>query len=133
MTYLSPEQVVVAYLTGTCGFQGVAVETPENVLGLLPFAQVTRVGGPSDYINDMATVDVDVLNTTRATSLATAILMHQRMMALRGTAVNGCVIDDVDVLMAPRWVDYGDEHLKRYVASYTITTRLGIPLSVAAS
>ena len=133
MSYLPPEQVVVAYLTGECGLVGVAVETPEDLLANLPFAMVTRVGGPTDYITDQGTIDVDVFNTIRTTALDTANLVHTRMLALRGQAVSGCVIDDVDVLMAPRWVDFGDEHVKRYVATYTISSRLGIPLSVVAS
>lgn len=133
MTYIDPEQLVVQYLTGTCGLQGVGVETPNDLLAELPFALVTRVGGGTDYITDTATVDVDVFNTDRNTASTTAQLVHVRMLALRGTQVSGCVVDDVDVLMAPRWVDFADEHARRYVASYTISSRLGIPLSVAAS
>ena len=133
MTYLPPEQVVVTYLTGSCGLVGVAVETPQSLLTELPFALVTRVGGPTDYITDMATIDVDVFNTDRSTALASANAVHLRMLALRGHQVSGCVVDDVDVLMAPRWVDFQDEHVRRYVASYTLYTRLGIPLSVVAS
>lgn len=133
MTYLPPEQVVVTYLTGTCGLKGAGVETPNDLLANLPFALVTRVGGPTDYITDQGTIDVDVFNTTRSTASDSIGLVHNRMLALRGTAVAGCVVDDVDVLMGPRWVDYADEHARRYVATYTISSRLGIPLSVAAS
>lgn len=133
MSYLPPEQVVVAYLTGACGLKGVAVEDPEDLLAHLPFAKVTRVGGPTDFITDQGTIDVDVFHTTRTTASDTAHLVHNRMLALRGIQVSGCLIDDVDVLMAPRWVDYEDEHARRYVASYTISSRLGIPLSVVAS
>lgn len=133
MTYLPPEQVVVAYLTGKCGLLGVAVEDPLDMLSRLPFAKVTRVGGPTDYITDMGTIDVDVFNTTRVSALDTMNAVHLRMLALRGTAVSGCLIDDVDVLMGPRWLDYEDENVKRYVASYTISSRLGIPLSVTGN
>lgn len=133
MSYLPPEQVVVTYLKDQCGLLGVSVETPQDLLSVLPFALVTRVGGPTDYITDMGTIDVDVFNTTRTTALDTMTLVHNRMLALRGTAVSGCVIDDVDVLMGPRWIDYGDEHVKRYIATYTISSRLGIPLSVVPS
>lgn len=133
MTYLPPEQVVVTYLTGTCGLAAVAVEDPYDLLATLPFAKVTRVSGPTDYVTDTATVDVDSFNTDRATALATANSVHLRMLALRGTQVDGCLIDDVDVLMSPTWVDYEDEHARRYVATYILSTRLGIPLSVTAS
>lgn len=133
MSYLPPEQVVVAYLTGACGLVGVGVEDPQNLLSTLPFAKVTRVGGPTDYITDQGTIDVDVFNTSRSSALDTMTVVHTKMLAMRGTQVSGCLIDDVDVLMAPRWVDYADEHTRRYVATYTISSRLGIPLSVVAS
>jgi hypothetical protein len=133
MSYLPPEQILVAYLFGTCGLRGVSVEDPQDMLSQLPWAKVTRVGGSSDYVTDNATVDVDVFDTDRTSALTAASKVHARMLAMRGTRVSGCVVDDVEVLMSPRWVDYDDEHTRRYVATYVISSRLGIPLSVVSS
>lgn len=122
--YANAEAVVVAHLTPTPGIAGVSVELPQPVLTQLPFVLVTRVSGGDNYVTDQATVDVDVFNTTRALASVTARIVHARMMALRHTSVNGVLIDNVETITGPSWLNYEDENLQRYLMTYVIESRV---------
>lgn len=122
--YADVEQVLVAYLPASIPSLTAAVETPNTLLQSLPFVQVTRIGGGDDYITDSALVDLDIFSTSRANASATARLVHNAMMHLRHTAVGGVLIDHVETISGPFWVNYQDENVQRYVSSYLIESRV---------
>ncbi|MGH3439975.1 MAG: hypothetical protein ACRDRN_26470 [Sciscionella sp.] len=120
--YADVEALLVTYIGGITGIAGASVELPN--MPSLPFALITRIGGGDDYITDSPQVDIDIFNTTRATALATARIVHAQMMELRHTAVNGVLVDHVETITGPMWVNYQDETLQRYVASYRVDSRV---------
>jgi hypothetical protein len=122
--YANVEAVLVAYLATVPGIQAVRVETPNDLTSLLPFVQVTRVGGGDNYITDSAIVDLDVIAATRDAASDAARAVHNSMMHLRHTAVNGVLIDLVETVTGPMWVNYQDENVQRYVSSYQIDSRI---------
>jgi hypothetical protein len=118
------EALLVTYLTAIPGVQGVSVELPNNVLQRLPFIQVNRVSGGDNYITDSATVDIDCFHSTRAKSGAVARTVHAAMMRLRHTAVGGVLVDSVETITGPQWINYDDENLQRYVSTYLVESRV---------
>lgn len=122
--YADVETLLVTYLASIPTVTGVSVDLPHNVLTRLPFIQVNRVGGSDNYITDSATVDVDTFHATRAGASALARAVHAAMMRLRHTAVNGVLVDSVETITGPLWINYDDENLERYVATYSIDSRV---------
>lgn len=123
--YADVEQLLVTYIPAAVpSLTGASVETTNKLLEACPFVQVTRIGGSDDYLTDSALVDLDIFNTTRATASETARLVHFAMMHLRHTAVGGVLIDNVETITGPMWVNYQDENVQRYVASYLIESRV---------
>lgn len=119
------EAAVVAYLpVQVPSLVGVSVELPNDLKTRVPFALVTRVGGSDDYITDTALVDVDVFGTTRVQALEAARAVHNAMMHLRHSSVNGVLIDLVETETGPSWVNWADENVQRYVMSYRIDSRV---------
>lgn len=115
----------MAYLAPIQGIQGVSVDLPQNVLNLLPFIQVNRVGGGDNYVTDSAMVDIDCFAATRATASTIARTVHAAMMRLKHTAVNGVLVDSVETVTGPQWINYDDENLQRYVSTYIVESRVG--------
>lgn len=119
--YADVEALLVAYLAplGT-----ISVELPNNAQDEMPFIQVTRIGGQDDYITDVATVDLDCFGTTRKQAKDTVRAVQALMMQLRHTRVNGVLVDQVETISGPIWIDFQDEHLKRYVITYAVSSRV---------
>lgn len=122
--YADVEALLVAYLATVPGVQGVSVDLPHGVRDALPWVQVNRVGGADDYVTDRATVDIESFHTTRADARTLARTVHAFMMRLRHTAVSGVLVDSVETMSGPLWVNYEDENLQRYVGTYVIESRV---------
>lgn len=122
--YADVESLLVSYLTGKFNLQGVSAELPADVLDKLPFARVTRVSGGDDYVTDIAVVDIDVFDATRTASLATARQIHAELLKMRRSAINGALVDYAQVVTGPRWIDYEDANLSRYLISVEIQSRI---------
>jgi hypothetical protein len=118
------EALLVGYLTPIPGVVGVSVELPHAALSMLPFVLVTRVSGGDNYITDSATVDVECFHSSRFLASEIARTVHAAMMLLRHTAVAGVLVDYVETITGPQWIDYDDENLQRYLASYLIESRV---------
>lgn len=122
------EAVLVSALSG---LGRVGTRTPANLLTALPYVQVQRIhGGADDRVTDTARVDVDVFtardptNPNRGAAFLLSEQVRALMLSLRHTEVDGVLIDTVETLTAPAWLDYGDEHVNRYLATYELTSRL---------
>lgn len=118
------EALLVIYLAPVDGVRGVSVDLPQNVLQRLPFIKVTRVSGGDNYLTDSAMVDVECFHATRTQASAVARTVHARMMRLRHTAVNGVLVDSVETVTGPQWINYEDENLQRYVSTYLVESRV---------
>lgn len=119
--YGDVEAVLVAFLTPMSELKGVGVRMVEATQ--LPFCLITRVSGGDDYVTDRAVVDVEVFAADRTSSFNVARDVHAQMLTLRHTTVAGVLIDYVDVINGPAWMDYGDELLQRHLMSYRIESR----------
>lgn len=128
--YVDIEAALISYLPTKVTYARYAVATPGDLLAKLPFVQIRRVGGADNNISDTAVVDIDSITATdptnpnyaQARQLAEDI--RAAMKSLRHTKVGNVFIDDVDVITAPIWIDYEDEHVNRFVASYQIISRI---------
>lgn len=108
------EQVVG---TGRAG-----ITTPSSLTGLLPFARVTRSGGPRDRLSDYARIDVDVLDNNylrglRAAEDISALLERGRLR------YGGVVLDRVDVDSGPQEVVPWAPGIFRFEMRFTIVSR----------
>lgn len=122
-TFPDIELLVVAYLSSFAGVN-VSLETPNTLSATLPFVRVTRVAGGDDYVTDVATIDLDIFSDTRYNCNVVSQAVHGYMHRLRHTSVGNLLVDHVETVTSPMYVDYGDENLRRNVASYQIHTRV---------
>lgn len=128
--YVDIEATLISYLSSAVTYARYSVATPSDLLSKLPFAQIRRVGGADDNITDVAVVDIDSLTATdptnpnyaQARQLAEDI--RTAMKRLRHHQVGNVFIDDVEVITAPIWIDYEDEHVNRFIGSYQIWSRI---------
>lgn len=111
------QRVLVAALAG---FGTTGLETPADWAGQLPFLRVMRTGGPSDRINDSAVVDVDVFD---ATYTEVEDLAERVRQYLTGPPPPVAVFDRVDCEIGPREIPWGDGDVRRFHATYRITSR----------
>ncbi|MFC0546931.1 hypothetical protein [Kutzneria chonburiensis] len=124
------EAVVVRYLSAL-DIGRVTTRTPANLADVLPLVMVNRVpgGGGDDGITDVAQLDVDTFTARdpsapgRGAAHDLAEQVRAAMLALRHKAVGGVLVDTVETLTAPCWVDYADDRLNRFVATYELSLR----------
>lgn len=121
MSYPDVEALLVSYLSQLSQLRDISVRMPNSPA--LPFGLVTRVSGSDDYVTDRPVVDVEVFDADRTTSYTVAAAVHEHMLKLRRARVDGSLVDHVEVITGPRWVDYQDEGLQRHLASYRIEFR----------
>lgn len=119
------ESLVVAYLSAF--FTNVSVQMPADPP--MPFYLVTRVAGSDDMVTDRATVSVHTFASTRTASLEAARAMHDKMTNLNAKLAIQVLgqpvgVDLVETVETPRWEDYGDTTLQRYVGRYGLDLRL---------
>lgn len=125
---LDVEELTVAWLAGLPGVADVGVEMPNSPS--LPFVLVGRLpGGGDDKVTDTATVQLDVFAATRTGASDAAREVHARMSDLRPQATiqlstGAARIDIAGTVEAPFWLNYRDSTLSRYVARYSIASRL---------
>jgi len=123
--YADAEALLVAYLAPVAT---TSVELPNAAQDQMPFIQVTRIGGQDDYITDTANVDLDCYGKSRRQASDTARAAQALMMQLRRTRVtvagSPVLVDTVEQILGPTWVNFQDEHLQRYVMTYAVSSRI---------
>lgn len=127
----SVSEVVVAWLAPIGPANGVSVERPTG--DVLPYRMVTRVAGKDDKITDCAVVSVHTFATSMTLAESEARLTHRRMLELgppivgqQSVTISGdqvVMVDSVETSMAPVWIDYEDNQIRRFVARYAIDLR----------
>lgn len=96
--------------------------TPPDLSAHLPFIRVNRIGGPDTRFIDTARVDIDCFAADRPTAYALAESVRQRMLNVPHVVAAGR-IDSVVTDSGPREIPWGDPALRRFTASYTVTSR----------
>lgn len=105
----------------------VVTDLPANLDDVLPLVQVTRYGGGDDVISlDRPLVDVDCYAATRGAAYELAQRVRDAVrFALPGRVVDSVLVCRVDTLSGPVWRPYENATLRRFGASYQITTQRG--------
>jgi hypothetical protein len=112
----------------------VDVETPPDLQDRLPFVRITRYGGPDDGITDHASVDVDVMHTSRALALQLANDIREELTSRPHrvtTAAGVMVLDRATTTTGPfeppaATSNNGlrvDINLRRFTAAYRVSAR----------
>jgi hypothetical protein len=122
--FASTEQLLVAYLsTVVPGVGDVGAELGDNPT--YPAILVTRIpSGGHNGITESAVVDVDVFDRGRDAAEAFSRVVGFHMTRLRHTLVNVVLVDNVTPINGFGWIDYQDPPIERYLASYTIESRI---------
>lgn len=120
LRFLDIQRVLVDGLEVLAGAGRTGIETPVDLLGAMPFVRVLRVGGPSDRLNDFATVDIDVF---AATYTASELLAEQIRQYLVGPPPGLAVLDRVNCDIAPRELPWADNNVRRFNATYGVVSR----------
>lgn len=114
------QRVLVDDLETLAGVGHTAIETPVDLAGSLPFVRVLRIGGPSDHLNDHASIDIDVF---AATYDACEQLAEQIRQHLVGPPPPVAALDWVGCDAGPREMPWGDGTIRRFNATYTVVSR----------
>ncbi len=116
------QRLLVADLEALAGAGHTGVETPSDLLGLLPFIRILRVGGGSDHLNDYPTVEIDVFASTYTEAERLAERVRQRLC---GPPPPVAVLDRVVCDPGPRELPWGDgqQQIRRFGATYQIAAR----------
>lgn len=121
--FVEVQGLLVNYFTGLGVYAGVSTKTPANLLNVLPFARIQRIGGVDTTVEDEAHIDIDTFAATEAAACDLAMSARESMFGLNNKVIDGSLIDKVRTLIAPVWVDWQDENVQRYVATYTLCVR----------
>lgn len=99
--------LVIGVIASASIAAGVDSDTPDNLASVLPFARVTRQGGPNDgHRLDVPTM---VIHGFGASRQAAQLLLMQCNTALRnaiGQVINGATISAVHTLAGPADASY---------------------------
>lgn len=115
------ERLAVAYLKAALSVR-VATKVPGDVDSLPGFVRVARGPGSDDGITDAPLLDVEAFAASQGAAADLAEDIRQAMYDLRGTAVNGALVDHVSTATGPVRIDYSP-NVERYVASYRLHLR----------
>jgi len=94
-----------------------------------PFFLVRRITGGDDKITDCPVVSIHTFHTDMESAEDAAFQCHDLMLALNAkTVVNvesgSFNVDLCETVESPKWVDYENDNLERYVARYRLYLRL---------
>jgi len=101
---------------------GIGTVTPSNLNTSMPFVRVTRIGGGDTRITDTARVDVDAFGATRTVAYNLAEACRQRLISGPHVTAPG-VLDSVTTDAGPHEVPWGDPTIRRFTASYSVSSR----------
>lgn len=109
---------VIADLFG--GPEHTGGETPADLAGLLPFARVLRIDGPTGRTDDFALVEVDVFAELRTVGKPLADDVRDFLTQRRPPSP---LLDRIACDIGPRELPWGDGVIRRWGATYTVTSR----------
>lgn len=119
------ETLLVGYLAAATGVRTVTT-LPATLEEDLPVYRVSGVGGNDDRLTDRVTVDVEAFAADRGASHDLAEDARQALHAAAHTALDGWLIDTVTTEARPMWIDYANDHVQRFIATYGVATRVRV-------
>jgi hypothetical protein len=114
------QSLLVDALAVWVGEDHVDTETPEDLQTAMPFIRVERLGGGRDRISDLAGVELQFFAATYA---EVQPLAERICQWLCGPPPPIPQLDRVQCTGAPVEIPYGDERIRRMVATFQLTTR----------
>lgn len=121
--FAGAQELLIGWFSGLSGVNGASTKTPADLLAVVPFIRVMRIGGMDSRVEDHATVDIDCFAANEIDAEALAEMVREQMIGLNNRVVDGHLIDYVSTVVAPAWIDWADENVQRYVATYEICVR----------
>jgi hypothetical protein len=112
--------LLVEHLAVWVGADHVDTETPEDLQGEMPFIRVERIGGGRDRVSDQASVELQFYAATYAVVQPLAERVSEWLC---GPPPPIPQLDRVLCTSAPVEIPYGDERIRRMVATFQLTTR----------
>lgn len=124
--FADAEALFISALSGVDGVSRTVTRLPaaERLTAALPLVRVHRVGGADDRLTDTARVDLETFAADYDTASALARTVHTAALALGNTVVDGVLVDTVETVSAPMWVDYENPNVQRFVATYEAAVRV---------
>lgn len=117
------EALLIPWLVSTLSVRALT-DLPENLAGVLPVVQVTRIGGPADDSLpsfDFPNVDIDCFDVDREAASNLAGRVHTALrVTLPGLKLSGATITRVRTLTGPSWRPYDNTALRRFGATYQL-------------
>lgn len=126
LRFADAEAVFLAGMATVDGLARVVTRLPaaERLVEALPLVRVQRVGGADDRLTDTARLDLDTFAADYDSASALARAVHTAALALAHTVVSGVLIDTVETVSGPMWVDYENQDVQRFVATYEAAVRV---------
>lgn len=126
LRFADAEAVFVTAMSTVDGLTRVATRLPaaEALTAALPMLRVQRIGGADDRLTDTARLDLETFAATYDTASDLARRVHTTALALAHTTVAGVLIDTVETVSGPMWVDYENQDVQRFVATYEAAVRV---------
>jgi len=124
-TFADVESLLVTYLETATG-KRVVTELPTLLEAAMPIYRVTGIGGTDDTVTDRARVNVESFAALRADAYDMAEIARQAMRSAAHTLLSGWLIDTVETLSRPTWIDYANDHVQRFIATYEVTSRVHV-------
>ena len=119
------ESLVVARLEAVTGIRAVT-ELPNLLEAAMPIYRVTGIGGVDDKITDRVRLTVESFAVLRADSYDMSETARQTLHTMAHTVSSGWLVDAVETLTRPTWIDYANEHVQRFIATYQVDTRVRV-------
>jgi hypothetical protein len=125
-TFADVEWLITTHLRAQLGASGVTVvtELPLQLADRVPVVRVLGAGGHDDRITSRERVDVESFAATRGEARELAGQVRTAMHAASHTVIDGWLIDLVHTEAGPMWLDYQNENVRRYLATYLVLTRV---------
>lgn len=120
-----PETVLRVFLRERFPAATVSAETPKDLETKLPFIRLAVVGGADDRLTDSTVIDVETFAASRYDAGILAEEVRDAILSFQGRedSANRWLIDTTDTLTRPRWVDYRNPLVQRYVGTYSVGMR----------
>jgi hypothetical protein len=125
--YVDVERLLVSWLSQIITAR-LCTDLPSNLATVLPVVQVARVGGADDVTPiDRPLVDIDCYAAGRVAAYDLAQQVRDALrFELPGLTWSGAYVARVDTLSGPMWRPYDNTTLRRFGASYQLTTQKGV-------
>lgn len=118
------EAELVGWLTTHLPAITFSTETDAELQDQLPACRLYRIGGAdSDYRLDHPLIDCDTFAANREAAHDAAHDVHDCLrFSLAGQIAGGMVVGQVRTIQGPRWTPYDNTTVRRFVATYQLTT-----------